>query len=65
MAAGARRPELRTPNPPDRRMVPKLLGTGALVGAPPKLTTIELVLIYNYNFNSCQSLKLSIKILNV
>jgi hypothetical protein len=23
---------------PDRRMVPKLLGTGALVAAPPKLT---------------------------
>jgi hypothetical protein len=43
----------------------KFLGTGVLVVVPPKLTTMELALTYNYNPDSGQTSKLSFKIFSV
>jgi hypothetical protein len=45
--------------------VPKLLGTGVLVAAPPKLAIIEVVLNNNYNPDSDKILKLNIKIFDI
>jgi hypothetical protein len=47
------------------REVHEFLGTGVLVVVPPKLTTMELALIYNYNPDSGQTSKLSFKIFSV
>jgi hypothetical protein len=45
--------------------VPKLLGTGVFVAAPPILTIIEVVLNNNYNPDSDKILKLNIKIFDI
>jgi hypothetical protein len=45
--------------------VPKLLGTGVLVAAPPILMIIEVVLNNNYNPDSDKNLKLNIKIFDI
>jgi hypothetical protein len=47
------------------REVHEFLGTGVLVVIPPKLTIMELALIYNYNSDSGQTSKLSLKIFSV
>jgi hypothetical protein len=51
--------------PIGRREVPKFLGTGVLVAAPPKLTIIEVVLINNHKSNSNEILKSNIKIFDI
>jgi hypothetical protein len=56
---------MRGVNPIGGREVHEFLGTGVLVVVPPKLTTMELALIYNYNPDSGQTSKLSFKIFSV